>query len=82
MRPWNIWWDFVWEGDHITHIVVQTDHASYKHLDYIYKIPIEECQDELGYVDSWVETWFNPFVSDLKSGRKSLHTIMKDLKHE
>ena len=81
-RPWGVWWDSVWEGDHITHIVVQTDHPSYSKLDYIYKFPIKDCEDEFGYVDTWVEKCFRPFESDVISGRISIHKLIKELKNE
>lgn len=78
---WNIWWDFRHEGDHITHVVIQTDHPQYRHVDYIHCLPIEECEDENGYVDTWVEKWFEPFRQDVVSGRVSLHTTMRLLGH-
>lgn len=81
-RPWSIWWDFRWEGDHITHIVVQSDHPDYQHVDYIYRFPIAECEDEFGYVDGWVENWFTKFESDITSGRHSIHKIMRGLGYE
>jgi hypothetical protein len=78
-RPWSIWWDFRWEGDHIVSIVVQTDHPKYTHVDYIYCFPIKECEDEFGYVDTWVENWFTKFRDDVMGGRQSLHKIIKSL---
>lgn len=82
MRPWCVWWKFFREGDHITDIIIRTDHPKYKHLDYIRKFPIQECEDELGYIDTWLETWFEPFESDIKSGRISIHKLLKDFKNE
>ena len=76
-RPWRVWWDFRWEGDHITHVVVQTDHPQYTHVDYIYRFDIRDCEDSQGHVDTWVETWYNKFESDVISGRHSIHKIMR-----
>ena len=78
MRPWSIWWDFIWEGDHNTHVTIETDHPKYKRE--IMRFPIKDCQNNLGTIDDWERNWFIPFVDDIKSGRKSIHTIMKELK--
>jgi hypothetical protein len=76
-RPWHVWWDFRWEDNDIKWVVVQTNHPDYKHVDYIYRFTIDECADEEGYIDSWIETWFNKFSLDIKEGRVSIHEIMK-----
>jgi hypothetical protein len=80
-QPWNIWWDFRWLDNEIRWVVVQTDHPKYKHVDHIYKFLVDELQSPEGTIDEWVDQWFNPFVSDVKSGRKSLHKIMKSANH-
>jgi hypothetical protein len=83
-RPWSVWWDFSWEIDETgpSHIIVQTDHPSYQHVHCIYRFPISECEDENGYIDHWVETWFHNFESDVLSGRRSIHQIMKELGYD
>jgi hypothetical protein len=78
-RPWNVWWDTRWESDVMRWIVVQTDHPDYQHVDYIYKFDISECVDGHGYIDAWVESWFNKFRDDVTSGRHSIHKIMRSL---
>lgn len=76
-QPWNIWWNFRRVDDKILWVVVQTDHPKYTHIDYIYRFPIDDLRSTNGAIDEWVDSWFNPFQSDIKSGRKSLHKIMK-----
>jgi hypothetical protein len=78
-RPWSIWWNFTLES---SHIIIQTDHPDYQDLHYIYKFTVAECEDGRGYIDNWVKTWFNKFRDDVMSGRKNIHTIMKDAGHE
>jgi hypothetical protein len=78
-HPWNIWWDFVWSGADIRWIAIRTSHPDYKHIDYIYMIPIELCEDKNGYVDEWIEKWFVPFNDKLVNGRESIHDLMNSL---
>ena len=78
-RPWSVWWDFRNEGDRVTHVVVQTNHPQYTHVDYIYRFPIAECANEFGHVDGWVQDWFAKFESDITSGRISIHKVMRKL---
>jgi hypothetical protein len=80
-RPWEIWWDFRWHEGAIQWVVVQTDHPKYKHVDFIYRFPIDELQGPDGAIDEWVDGWFNPFVSDIYAGRESLHEVMKYAGH-
>lgn len=81
-RPWSVWWDFRWKDDDLKWIVVQTDHPQYRHVDYIYRFNIEDCEDKNGHVDTWIETWFTKFEDDVTSGRHSIHKIMKAMGHE
>lgn len=76
-RPWGIWWDF--DNDHIK---IQTNHPAYSHIDYIYKFPIKDFEDSHGFIDDKFDKWFNAFVDDVMSGRKSLHKIMKEINNE
>jgi len=76
-RPWTVWWEFRWEDNDIKSIVIQTNNPQYNHIDYIYCFPIEECVDEDGYVDDWIENWFEKFSLDITEGRVNIHEIMK-----
>lgn len=75
MEPlWTVWWDFVWTDKEITHYVIQTDHPQYEHVDHIHKFKLStfETHDDF-------EDWFAGFKSNIKSGRVSIHTLMKSL---
>jgi hypothetical protein len=78
-RPWDIWWDFRWEKQNLKCVIIQTDHPKYKHKDYIRIFDIEDCLDENGYIDLWVQNWFNKFRDGILAGRVSLHEIMKEV---
>lgn len=81
-RPWHVWWDFRWQNNDIKWVVIQTDHPYYKHVDYIYRFAIDECEDEKGCIDNWVETWFDKFSLDIIEGRVNIHEIMKSEGYE
>lgn len=76
---WTIWWDTRWQNYEITDIVVQTDHPNYQHVDYMFRFPLNECTDENGNIDKWIEEWFDPFVNSVKTGQHSLHKVMLGL---
>jgi hypothetical protein len=76
-KTFSIWWDFVWDKNIITSIVIQTDHQKHNKLDYIFKLPISHCEDSNGFIDNWIETEFNVFNDNIISGRVSLNTLMK-----
>ncbi len=77
-RPWDIWWDFRYDDDAITHIIAQTDHPSYKQIDNIGIWEIGECFDSKGNIDEWLDAYLMPLFADLKSGRTSFRAYMKD----
>ena len=79
-QPWDIWWDFQWEGTDLKWIVIQTNHPSYRDLDYLHRLPVSECANKDGHIDDWVDGWFQEFRDDLLSGRMSLHEYVKSVK--
>ena len=77
---WDIWWDFRNENNQ-EWIVVQTNHPDYQHVDYITRYSVEDCTDENGHIDDWIENTFHVFRENIIQGRSSLHTIMKEFGH-
>lgn len=69
-RPWSMWWDFQWEGEEMTGVIIQSDHPKYggDHMT----IPLKEVQDKNGQIDSWVSGPFQKLQDDLQSGRISM----------
>lgn len=56
--------------------IVQSDHPSYRHVDYMYEFEPDQDGEFYYFYD-----WFDKFRSDLYSGRISLHEEMKKLGH-
>lgn len=64
---WTAWWDFLWEGNKLIGIAVQTDHPK-DDTDYIAKFTA----DESGMDEA------SSFIKDILAGRKYLMEYIKN----
>lgn len=77
---WSVWWDFTHDNPDGMHVIVQSNHPDYDHVYAVYDFPVDSIAKN-GYIDSWIEEWFNPFQADVESGRIVWHDLMRELGH-